>query len=217
MRSKIVYALVGLGVLMALVTLAMDKPNSETGEVLKRFTEAVGGEAAFQQRTLVGVYGFLEEDISWQEPSLRSHPFLALAWEDGSYQWLEDGRFYTSAGNAGEHEEPGLHPRLRWLIHPRFPLVVEEYFPGLEGDGRQEINGRWTRVLVPAGMDPDYHALHFDEETGLLVQIGNYVTIEGWREVDGVLFPETLKCSRKGGHTSYHFTEIMEAAEAAPE
>jgi hypothetical protein len=98
--------------------------------------------------------------------------------------------------------------KLRWLMHPRFPLVVAEFFPELKVTGRETRDHRSVIVLTPGALPADHYALYFDEESGLLSHVGYYDDLRGWHRVDGVLFPERLVCSRKGGHTTYVFEEV---------
>ena len=63
-------------------------------------------------------------------------------------------------------------------------------------------------VLESPHRPTSYWALHFDVETGLLNNIGFHWCLEDYREVDGVLFPHCIVTGRKGGSSTYVFTEI---------
>lgn len=104
--------------------------------------------------------------------------------------------------------------KLRWVMHPRFALHVAEFFPDLYFEGTVMHQGRYVRVLVPAGQRPEYHSLYFDEATGLLSHIGYHNDLLEWRAVDGVMRPHRWVFGRKGGHTTYLFEEV--AASPAP-
>ncbi len=55
----------------------------------------------------------------------------------------------------------------------------------------------------------EYYTLYFDIESGLLARIGYHWYIEGYEEVDGVLFPHRVIAGRKGGSVTYAFDEIV--------
>lgn len=173
-------------------------------EVLDRFVDAVGGRAALEQAPVRHYRGIIVQDLGWTEPQHQGTPFLAEADAEGRVRYAE------SAHWPDLPEEDGGDPRrkLRWIMHPRFALVVEEFFPGLRVTGRAVRDHRPMIVLVPAGLPPEHYALYFDERTGLLAHLGYHNDLRDWRLVDSVLFPREMVFGRKGGHTTYVFEEV---------
>jgi len=50
--------------------------------------------------------------------------------------------------------------------------------------------------------------IFFDVETGLLTQIGNFIELLDYREVDGIKVPFSISISRKGGSSTFVFENI---------
>ena len=181
---------------------ASDLPDVDT--VLERFVEAVGGRATLELIDARRFRGTIVQELSWKVPQHQETPFVAETNSGGrvlyaeSPEWVDLPRF--------DNGEP--RRKLRWLMHPRFALVVEQFFPGLQVAGREFRNGRSVIVLAPESLPYEHYALYFDEQTGLLNHIGYHNDIPDWRERDGVMFPTRMVFGRKGGHTTYLFDDV---------
>jgi hypothetical protein len=188
------------------VAAADDLPEVE--QVLDRFVEAVGGRAALERIEVRRFRGTIVQDLTWKEPQHQETPFVAETGAGGRVRYAE------SADWADLPELDSGEPRrkLRWLMHPRFALVAEEFFPDLEVTGREVRGGRAVIVLAPEELPYEHYALYFDEETGLLNHIGYHNELPDWRNVDGVLFPGRIVFGRKGGHTTWVFEEVRGGA-----
>ena len=185
-----------------------DLPTVEA--VLGRFVAAVGGDAALQRQQVRHYRGTIVQDLTWTDPQHAETPFLAEADADGRVRYAETAAW----PELPDTNATSLTARLRWLLHPRFALRVADVFPALSVSGRETRGGRPMVVLAPRDLKYGQSALFFDEETGLLSHIGYHDDLADWREVDGVLFPHRYVFGRKGGHTTYVFTEV--AAGPAP-
>jgi hypothetical protein len=200
---RILFPLCAAILLQALPAATGDGPvTAET--VLARFVQVVGGRAALEARTLVHHRGTIVQDLTWKEPTHQEWSFRAEADTAGAVRYAE---------TVGWADLPDTHcadlsSKLRWIMHPRFALVVAEFFPDLRYAGTELREGRFVQRLVPARLPPEHHALSFDEETGLLAHVGYHTDVLDWRAVDGVLVPHRWVCGRKGGHTTWVFAEI---------
>jgi hypothetical protein len=212
-RSRIVLgpALAVPSAIVLLIALSAGPParaeeTPTAREVLDRFVDAVGGRAALEQLSIRHYRGTIVQDLSWKDPQHQETPFVAEADTEGRVRYAE------SASWLGLPEEDDGEPRrkLRWLMHPRFALVIEEFFPDLRVAGRAVREGRPVIVLAPAGLPHEHYALYFDEQTGLLRHMGYHNDVKDWRMVGGVLFPRQWVFGRKGGHTTYVFEEVTE-------
>jgi len=174
-------------------------------DVLGRFIEAVGGVDALQAIDERYYRGTITQDLSWDDPQHTETPFMAVADATGKVRYAETSDWSELPGT----DTTGLRNKLRWIFHPRFALVVEDFFPGLSVDRREVRDGRSVVVLVPADLKPEYHSLYFDEETGLLNHVGYHNELGDWREWDGVLYPHRWVFGRKGGHTTYVWQEVL--------
>lgn len=177
---------------------------SATG-VLENFVAAVGGERALAARDSIRFTGIIVEEIEGREPSRTSTPFRAVGRADGSLRYAESETWSDlPAVDTGEPSK-----KLRWLMHPRFALVLPEFFPGLEVVRREARDGRPFVVMVPAVGKFAHDALYFEESSGLLQHLGYFIDLRDWRPEGGVLFPHEIVFSRKGGHTTYRFDKVQ--------
>ena len=177
-------------------------------EVLDRFVEAVGGAECFADLDVRHYRGTIVQDLSWEDPTHTEVPFLAEADARGQVRYAE----VDAWSDLPTAEDTDLRSKLRWVMHPHYALVVEDFFPELTVSGREVRAGRPVVVLAPRDLDYTYYALYFDEESGLLAHIGYHNDLEDWREVDGVLYPHRWVFGRKGGHTTYVFDEVGSGA-----
>lgn len=174
-------------------------------DVLGRFTDAVGGTAAIEAIEQRHYRGTITQDLNWDDPQHRETPFIAFANADGTVRYAETAD-WSDLPNA---DSTDLQRKLRWVFHPRFALVVEDFFPGLRVDRREVRAGRNVIVLVPGELKPEYYSLYFDEETGLLNHVGYHNDLGDWRAMDGVRHPHRWAFGRKGGHTTYRWREVI--------
>jgi hypothetical protein len=177
-------------------------------DVLERFVEAVGGRAALEAIDVRHYRGRIVQDLTWKVPRHEEIPFVAEADAGGRVRYTESADWQ----NLPDLDTGEPRRKLRWLMHARFALVVEEFFPDLELRGREVRAGREVVVLAPSKLPFEHYALYFDLETGLLSHVGYHNDVEDWRAIDGVLFPYRWVFGRKGGHTTFVFEVIADGA-----
>lgn len=188
-------------------------------QVLSRYITAVGGRTPLEGLDTRIATGREITDLSDPGPATtvrleaaaaypdrwsltRSGPVEERTWCDGTRVW------HTAAGPVGDGPaETGPHARDAFLLDPRGPLRLDTHFPGLRVTGSAEVAGRAVWVVENA-LPSAYNALHFDAETGLLLRIGYYWTLEDYRELDGVLVPTRIVQSRKGGSTTWIWDRV---------
>lgn len=206
MRHRTVYIAIASAIHLAAAlgpsTKASDRPTVH--QVLDRFVEAVGGPAAFERLEVRSYRGTIVQDLTWTDPRHQETPFVAEADASGRVRYAETDDWSRLPGE--DNGEP--RRKIRWLMHPRFPLVVEQFFPELEVRGREIREGRRVLVVAPGDLAFEHYALYFDEETGLLSHVGYHNDVEGWRPVGDTLFPSRWVFGRKGGHTTYHVDSV---------
>jgi hypothetical protein len=183
--------------------LAGDLPSVD--DVLERFIEAVGGQSALESATVRHYSGRIVQDLTWTDPQHTEVPFVAVADAEGLVRYAESAEWKDLPDL--DNGEP--RRKLRWLMHPRFALVVQEFFPGLEVRKREVRSGREVIVLAPSELPFEHYALYFDVETGLLSHVGYHNDVEEWRRTGDVLFPHRWVFGRKGGHTTYVFESVV--------
>ncbi|UCF69254.1 MAG: hypothetical protein JSV80_08240 [Acidobacteriota bacterium] len=200
LRCCAVFALLNLGPLPC--AAAAELPTTQ--EVLDRFVEAVGGRQALEAIDVRHCRGMIVQDLTWKDPQHQETPFLAETDAEGCVLYAESADWTALPSlDTGEPRR-----KLRWIMHPRFALVIADFFPELAAAGREVRDGRNVIVLAPRDLPFEHYALYFDEETGLLNHIGYHNDLEQWSDYDGVLLPTRWIFGRKGGHTTYVFHEI---------
>jgi hypothetical protein len=187
-------------------------------EILGRYVTAVGGREAFEHldtRTMMGRE--IDDRSDLGEPQVRTIQAVA-AFPD---RWLItfsdslverqgcDGKVvWARAGDApARTQEESVRSKMSFLLDPRGPIRLEEYFPGMHVVGRETRYGHDVYV-VHSDLDPTYYALSFDVQSGLLVQIGWFWTLEDYRDFQGVKVPMRVAESRKGGSTTWIFEDV---------
>ncbi len=176
---------------------AADAPT--VADVLARFVAAVGGEEALQKVETRRSHGRIVQDLTWTDPNHQETPIVIVADASGEIRYAES----TDWAALGRATDSDLNLKLRWLFHPRYALVVQDFFPDLEMKGVQERDGRQVVVLDSPHLEFAYYALYFDLETGLLSHMGYHNEVGSYRSVDGVLYPHRVVFGRKGGHKTY--------------
>jgi hypothetical protein len=226
-----------LALLMLVACFAVNVEATETVDsILNRYIEAVGGKETIEMlasRVCSGkeINDFSSGDHpSYESWHLQAHyktptSYCIETWSsEGGYSEGFDGRTSWVKDKCGVRTEPVAGGnKLAFLLDPRGPLHVELYFPELKYVGMSAVNGKEVHALEPANLKPAHYKLYFSSETGLLVAIGHYWSLEDYRRVDGVIVPHRLSVSRKGGSTVYelesivHNVEINDSLFAKPE
>lgn len=187
-------------------------------EILGRYVTAVGGRDAFERldtRTMMGLE--IDDRSDLGEPQEKAIQAVA-AYPD---RWLItfsdslveregcDGEVvWTRTGDAPARTQDGsVRNKMSFLLDPRGPIRLEEYFPGMHVVGRETRYGHDVYV-VHSDLDPTHNALSFDVQSGLLVQIGWFWTLEDYRDFQGVKVPTRVAESRKGGSTTWIFGDV---------
>jgi hypothetical protein len=187
-------------------------------EILDRYVTAVGGREAFERldtRTMMGRE--IEDRSDLGEPQKKAIQAVAAfpdRWLitfsdslaerqgcDGQVVWAR-----TGDAPARTRDESGRN-KMSFLLDPRGPIRLEEYFPGMQVVGRETRYGHDVYV-VHSDLDPTHNALSFDVQSGLLVQIGWFWTLEDYRDFQGVKVPTQVAESQKGGSTTWIFEDV---------
>ncbi len=189
--------------------------------VLNRYIDALGGRKALEGQTGRKYTGKQITDLnSGQHPIYQSLYMEAYArapmsytvqvWsDDGGYREGYDGTTGWVKDKCGVRTDDEIgRSKQAFLLNPHGPLDIESYFPGLSFAGESTIDGEKVYALQPESRPPEHYTLYFSAETGLLVRIGYYWSIDDYREVDGVLVPHKITASRKGGSVVYELVTV---------
>jgi hypothetical protein len=202
------------------VALEEDAPDLE--EILERYVDAAGGRDAIAAIGTRLIRGRIVTDLpTWDPPVYeidtltvyseapdrylvvhRTAKGRTLEGSDGTAAWKRDvdGEISSLDGVGGGDA---------WLVDPRYPLRLREYFPDMVYLGRATLAGRSVHVVDVDGAH--LHRLYFDAETGLLARLGYNRTIMRYGEVDGVKVPFEVEYSRKGGSSTFILESVVHA------
>jgi hypothetical protein len=213
--------------------VALEDGAPDLGEILDRYVDAVGGRDAVAAINTRIVRGRIVTDLpTWDPPVLevdtltvyseapdrylavhRTVEGRTLEGCDGTTAWKRDAEGKVLSVDAVRGGDA-------WLVDPRFPLRLGEYFPDMAYLGTATLAGRSVHVVEVD--DRHEHRLYFDAESGLLARLGYNTTIMRYGEVDGVKVPFEVAYSRKGGSSTFalesvaHNVPIDERLFAAP-
>ncbi len=188
--------------------------------ILARYVEAVGGRETLEGIESRVASGRFIDDRPYAGPVVTS-PFEAL-WKapdrrlyveqrgDGEYlEGLEGGSAWRLEDGDLTFPDDVARSKRSWLLDPRGPLRMREYFGEMSLAGSQWLAEHDAEVyVVETDRDAAHYSLHFDAVTGLLLRIGYYWDLTDYRSVDGVRVPHRVTLSRKGGSNTFVFEEI---------
>ncbi len=188
-------------------------------EILERYYEALGGRDALERIHARVSTGRIVDDRPYTGP-IRITRFEAYGLLSGQWALVEhrpDGDsaegFNGAVGwklQGGEvvMNDGAKRSKIAFICDPQGPLRIREYFHDLTVTDTAMISEQRVYV-VETDRAKEYYTLYFGIEDALLAGIGYHWYIEGYEEVDGVLFPHRVIAGRKGGSVTYAFDEIV--------
>jgi hypothetical protein len=197
-------------------------------QVLERYVEALGGRDAIEKLTTRVIRGRFVDDRPYAGPvdiiSMQAYSKVPRKWLvvherpegferegfDGETVWWQDAEGVERRGESGL-------TKFAFIVDPQGALFIRDYFPGmvlkerkvLRTSAVQELFGRALTVyVVETDLKKAHFSLHFDVDSGLLVQVGYKTWLREYRTVDGVKVPYRVVLGRKGGANTWIFDEI---------
>jgi predicted O-methyltransferase YrrM len=107
--------------------------------------------------------------------------------------------------------------KLAYLFSSRGPLMIEQFFPDLTLESRETIEGRTVYRVKSLATGKTEDHLYFDAETGLLIKIGEDLTLSDYREKDGVMYPFRITVERGNNTATYEFDSIATNLSLSPD
>jgi hypothetical protein len=187
-------------------------PLPTADQVLDKYVQAIGGEAAFRKLNTRVMKG---SHITFDGTSLPVETYQAapdklvtiVTPKQGVVMTGYNGTVGWSKNQRGQRELTGTQLELMKRAANFYADVrPRETFPNLTVAGREKIGDRETVVLVSKVFDTRTERLYFDAQTGLLLRIlavnqtilapiPEQTDFEDYREVDGVRLPFTIRQS----------------------
>ncbi|MGO4880148.1 MAG: hypothetical protein ACLP59_04925 [Bryobacteraceae bacterium] len=225
--SYLPYGLLALAAAMP----ALAQPTAD--QILAKYTQALGGQAAYQKvttRIMTGTVEIPDDNVSGPLKIVAKAPgSLRLTMDITGYGLVET----VLDGSQGWEKNPdaGVHAMSKTDLadaqrdHDFYREVrLKELYSKIETAGRDKIEGRSVYVLEATPAAGSAEKLYFDAESGLLVKHDfERVTLEDgivqfemllrdYREVDGVKYPFTIEQRAPDNTMIFKFTEIKNNA-----
>jgi hypothetical protein len=207
------------------------KPSTEplptVDQVLAKYTQAIGGEAAFRKltsRVMKGTHtGADGNAIPMETFQLAPNKLVTvLTAKQGEMISGYDGTVGWQKGPRGQGQMRGPQlEQMKMAADFYGDLKLKESFPNLVVAGREKIGEREAYVLVSNPSPTRTQKLYFDTQTGLLLRILSLLNtviapvptqfdFEDYREVDGIRLPFIIRHSpvRASDAWTRKYTEI---------
>jgi outer membrane lipoprotein-sorting protein len=202
-------------------------------QILEKYTQALGGQAAYEKvttRTMKGTVEIPDDNVTG--------PAHVLAKAPGSYRLTLDIPGYGIVetvvdGTAGWEKNPdsGVHAMSKGDLaaaardHAFHREVrLKELYPKMQAAGADKVKGRDVVVIEASSADGPAEKLYFDAENGLLLKrdfervtledgIVQYEVFYGdYRDVDGLKVAGSIEQRSPDNTMIFKFTEIKNDA-----
>lgn len=222
--------------LLALAAVAPAAPGHaqpSVDQILEKYAQALGGQAAYEKVTTRAMKGTVEipdDDVT--------APLQVVAKAPGSFRLTMDIPGYgivetvLDGGNGWEkNPDSGVHAMSKTDLavaqrdhHFYREVRLKELYPKMEAAGADKLNGRAVYVVEASPAAGSAEKLYFDAENGLLVKRDfERVTLEDgivqyemllrdYRDVDGLKLPFTIEQRAPDNTMIFKFAEIKNNA-----
>lgn len=230
--------------LLALAVAAPALAQPSVDQILAKYVQALGGQAAYEKvttRSMKGTVEIPDDNVSGTALVVAKAPGsfrLTLVIPDaGVIETVLDGaNGWEKNPDSGVHAMSKTDLAITQRQHDFYrELRLKDLYPTMTMAGADKVEGHAVYVIeaTPASGPPE--KLYFDAETGLLVKhdfervtledgIVQYETmLRDYRDVDGLKFPSTVEQRSPDSTMVYKFAEIKinpslsDAAFAKPE
>jgi predicted O-methyltransferase YrrM len=197
---------------------AESPPTLET--VLRKYIQALGGKEAIEKIRSRRLGGELIHDFPGQNPPKTVLPAEIIAAEPDKWRLiLKTSAGVQQMGFSGERgftqdadriliDNRQARSRLAYLFNPQGPVHLQDYFFELSLQGKVVSEGREEFAVKAQDFAGNPATLHFDVQSGLLVRLGENISVQDYRRTEGVLHPALIVIGRRGGTSTYRFDEI---------
>jgi len=207
---------------------SLEKPDALVESILDKYIQASGGKKALEKLTTrfckgIWVSSFQHDQIQQEGTPFESFGKLLNKWTV-TYFSTEGRVRFGSNQKIGWRQNPDrieqdqgmIRARLGFIMNPQGPLYIQDNFPDLKLIKKESINDHATNVIGTEESDNVYGGLYFDDDTGMLIQLGSNWELQDYREVDGIQFPfRIIVRYRNGTSGAFIFDEVKHNLTAA--
>jgi predicted O-methyltransferase YrrM len=188
--------------------------------VLRRYFDALGGKEAIEGIRTRRLGGELTHDFPGENPSKSVLPAeviasapdkwrLILKTSGGIQQMGFDGeRGWTQDADRILIDSRQARSRLAYLFCPQAALRLKDYFSPLSVDRHVDSEGRAESAVKTRDSMGNALTLYFDANSGLLIRLGENISVKEYRREAGVLHPVKIAVAWRGGTSTYIFKEV---------
>ncbi len=219
--------------LAAVVPAALAAAQPTVDQILEKYTQAIGGQSAYEKVTTRAIKGTLEvpdDNVTtpmeiWAKAPASFH----LAYNIPGYGTIEtvvDGaNGWEKNPDAGVHAMSKVDLAVALREHNFYREVrLKQLYPTLAAAGASKVAGRPVYVIEATPATGTAEKLYFDAESGLLVKRDfERVTLEDgivqyemlykdYRDVDGLKLPHTIEQRAPDNTVIFKFAEIKNNA-----
>jgi len=219
--------------LLAVTGPALAQPSVD--QVLTKYVDALGGQAAYEKvttRIMKGSVEIPDDNVTGTAQVLAKPGSYRLTMDIPGYGVVETvidgGHGWEKSPDSGVNAMSNADLANALRDHHFYREVrLKELFPKMETAAAAPVNGRAVNVIAATPAGGEAEKLYFDAETGLLVEheyervtledgIVKYTVLyRDYREVDGLKLPATIEQRSPDSTTIFKFAEIRNNAPLA--
>lgn len=207
--------------------------QTSVDQILEKYTQALGGQAACEKvntRAMKGKVEIPDDNVTgtaqvWAKAPGSYHLSLDIPGYGVVETVLDGDNGWKKDPDSGTHAMSKADMAIAQREHSFYREIrLKELYPKMETGAPEKVNGRSVYVVeaTPTGGPPE--KLYFDAETGLLVkQDFERVTLEDgivqyevlysdYRDVDGLKIPATIEQRSPDSTMIFKFSEIKNNA-----
>ena len=188
--------------------------------VLKKYIDSLGGKEAIEGIRTRRLSGELTHDFPGENPSKTVLPAeviaaapdkwrLILKTSGGVQQMGFDGeRGWTQDADRILIDSRQARSRLAYLFCPKAALRLEGYFSPLSVDRQVNSEGGAEYAVKTRDSGGNDLTLYFDVQSGLLIRLGENISVKEYRREAGVHHPINIAVAWRGGTSTYVFKDV---------
>jgi outer membrane lipoprotein-sorting protein len=222
--------------LLALAAAAPALAQPSVDQIIEKYQQALGGQAAYEKITTRAMKGTVEipdDNVTGTAQVVAKAPgSFRLTMDIPGYGVIETvldgGNGWEKNPDSGTHAMSKADLAVAQRDHHFYREVrLKDLYPTMHPAGRDKVNGREVYVVEATPAAGPAERLYFDAENGLLVKrdfervtledgIVQYeVLLKDYREVDGLKFPFTIEQRAPDNTMIFKFSEIKNNAPLA--